>query len=195
MASVADQKAALRATMIARRDTLTERDQRSRHICARAQALPEVIAAPALHCYLPIRSEVDTRPLIAAALAVGKAVAVPIVVGPRQLAHSWITSLDETEWVRGAFGTWQPRRIRPAFPGEWSVTIVPLLAFDRALYRLGYGGGFYDAFLSSVTTTAIGLAFAAQAVAHLPRESHDRPLDIVVCEDAVYRSAAIQPLD
>lgn len=187
MTELAAQKAALRAEMIARRDALPDRDRRSAQICALVQQLPAFLAATAIHCYVPMRSEVDTRSLIAAALAAGKAVAVPIVAGQHRLEHSWIDSLTETEWVRGRFGTLQPRQIRPAQPGAWSLTIVPLLAFDRELYRLGYGGGFYDALLAFAPAIAVGVAFAVQEVAHVPREPHDIRLDMVVCEDGVRR--------
>lgn len=185
MTELAAQKAALRAAMMARRDALPDRDRRSAQICALAQQLPAFLAATVIHCYVPMRSEVDTRPLIAAALAAGKAVAVPVVAGQRRLEHSWIDSLAETEWVRGRFGTLQPRQIRPARPGAWSLTIVPLLAFDHDLYRLGYGGGFYDALLATAPTIAVGVAFAVQEVVRLPREPHDIQLDLVVCEDGI----------
>ncbi|WP_298820268.1 5-formyltetrahydrofolate cyclo-ligase [Chloroflexus sp.] len=188
MTELAAQKAALRAEMIARRDALSDRDRHSSHICKLMLTLPAFMNASAIHCYMPMRSEVDTRPLIAAALAAGKAVAVPVVVGPRQLEHSWIGSLADTEWVRGRFGTLQPRHIIPARPGDWSLTVVPLLAFDRDLYRLGYGGGYYDTLLAAMPTIAVGVAFAAQAVDYLPREPHDRRLDMVVCEDGVRSS-------
>ncbi|MDW8403533.1 5-formyltetrahydrofolate cyclo-ligase [Chloroflexus sp.] len=183
MTEIAAQKAVLRAEMLARRDALPDRDRRSAQICTLVQTLPAFMTATAIHCYVPMRSEVDTRPLIAAALAAGKAVAVPVVAGARQLEHSWIDNLAEAEWVRGRFGTLQPRQIRPAQPGEWSLTIVPLLAFDRDLYRLGYGGGFYDTLLAATPTLAVGVAFAVQEVARLPREPHDRRLDVVICED------------
>ncbi len=185
MSDIAARKAALRAEMTARREALPDREQRSLRICELVLALPAFVNATAIHCYLPIRSEVDTRPLITAALMAGKAVAVPVVTGSRQLAHSWIHSLSESDWVRGRFGTLQPRQLTPARPGDWSLTIVPLLAFDRELYRLGYGGGYYDTLLAATSTVTIGVAFAVQEVIELPREPHDRRLDLVVCEDGV----------
>ena len=67
-----------------------------------------------------------------------------------------------------------------------SLLLVPLLAFDAAGYRLGYGGGFYDRSLALLRATgdilAVGLAFAAQQVAAVPREPTDQPLDLVVTE-------------
>ncbi len=187
MIDIAAQKTALRARMIVQRDRLSDREWRSARICELVQSLPLFITARAIHCYIPIRSEVDTRPLIAAALAAGKAVAVPVVGSQQQLSHSWIKSLARDEWEPGRFGTLQPRSMIPAQPGEWSLTIVPLVAFDRELYRLGYGGGYYDRLLATAPTIAIGVAFTVQEVARLPREAHDRQLDLVVCEDGLRR--------
>lgn len=131
---------------------------------------------------MPIRSEVDTRPLIAAALAAGKRVAVPIVTEDYQLHHSWIDRLDDQTFIAGAFGIPQPRQIRSALPGQWDLTVAPLLAFDRAGHRLGYGKGFYDRLLPHVRGPRIGVAFAVQEEPGLPHEPHDVPLDCIVTE-------------
>ncbi len=69
--------------------------------------------------------------------------------------------------------------------------LVPLLAFDRDGYRLGYGGGFYDRYLSEHrakrTIRAIGLAYAGQALDQIPREPTDERLDAIVTEERVIR--------
>jgi 5-formyltetrahydrofolate cyclo-ligase len=66
------------------------------------------------------------------------------------------------------------------------VLIVPLLAFDRAGYRLGYGGGFYDRTLARLRKSgdvlAVGVAYAAQEVAEVPRDGGDQPVDWIVTE-------------
>lgn len=87
----------------------------------------------------------------------------------------------------GAFGVPEPAE-------EWPVArprylLVPLLAFDSEGFRLGYGGGFYDRTLEVLGpgTTAIGVAYAGQEVVQLPREAHDRPLDMVISELGVRR--------
>ncbi len=73
--------------------------------------------------------------------------------------------------------------------GEWltpAALIVPLVAYDGALIRLGYGGGFYDRTLERLRAEAhapaIGFAYAAQRAEGLPREATDQPLDAVVTE-------------
>ena len=69
---------------------------------------------------------------------------------------------------------------------EPSRILVPLLAFDKNNYRLGYGGGFYDRSLELLrakrATLAIGFAYIAQECAELPLEATDQPLDMIVTE-------------
>jgi 5-formyltetrahydrofolate cyclo-ligase len=73
------------------------------------------------------------------------------------------------------------------------VLLVPLLAFDRAGYRLGYGAGFYDRTLErlrrSKRVTAIGIGFAGQEVDSVPRDQYDQPLDWLVTERFVLKIA------
>ncbi|MCX7791663.1 MAG: 5-formyltetrahydrofolate cyclo-ligase [Chloroflexaceae bacterium] len=175
-------KRALRRQAGERRNAIDDRAGRSAAICARLVALPIFQAAASIHCSLPIRSEVDTRFLIDAALAAGKAVAVPVVGNDHALDHSWIDRLDAEAFVTGPHGILQPREVRPAAPGSWDLTVAPLLAFDRAGYRLGYGKGLYDRLLAQARGVSIGVAFAAQEEPCLPREPHDVPLDIIVTE-------------
>jgi 5-formyltetrahydrofolate cyclo-ligase len=179
-------KPSLRSIAISRRDALDNRERRSTAIAALVAAMPIYVAARAIHCYLPMRSEVDTRPLIADALARGKRVAVPMVVPKAtELAHAWLESLAADALTPGVFGTFNPRELRPATPGDWDVVIVPLLAFDRRGHRLGYGKGFYDRLLATSSGTTIGVGFAAQEVDALPAEAHDIRLDWIVTEREV----------
>ena len=184
-------KPTLRREMMLRRDKLNARAWRSATICSQILALPVYVAARTIHCYLPMRSEVDTRPLIADALTRGKGVIVPVVV-PRadELAHAWLESLSADALEPGAFGTFNPRRGRPASSGDWDLAIVPLLAFDRRGYRLGYGKGYYDRLLAADRTRTIGVAFAVQEMSMLPTEAHDVPLDWIITECEVIGTGA-----
>ena len=174
---------ALRRETMLRRDKLDERAWRSATICSQLVAMPAYVGARTIHCYLPMRSEVDTRPLITDALARGKGVIVPVVVpGADELAHAWLGSVSADALEAGSFGTFNPRQGRPAIAGDWDLTIVPLLAFDRRGYRLGYGKGYYDRLLAATRTETIGVAFAVQEMRTLPSEAHDVPLDWIVTE-------------
>lgn len=149
--------------------------------------LPLFAAARMIHCYLPILSEVDTLPLIHAALAADKLVAVPVIHEHGELVHARLDSLGEHNLLPGALGILQPRHLHLVEPGAWDVTIVPLLGFDRRGYRLGYGKGYYDGALAALAArgrspTTIGLAFRVQEADAVPEEAHDRRLDAVLTE-------------
>jgi 5-formyltetrahydrofolate cyclo-ligase len=88
---------------------------------------------------------------------------------------------------RGSYGIPEPLKDWPlAYP---KILLVPLLAFDMNGHRLGYGGGYYDRTLdfqrANATVRAIGVAYAGQEVAELPREAHDHPLDAIITEKGV----------
>ena len=87
--------------------------------------------------------------------------------------------------VRGAFGIPAPEG------GEdtpCDVALTPLLAFDDEGYRLGYGGGFYDAYFARrPETLRVGLAYCAQRADRLPHEEWDVPLHAVVTEEGIFR--------
>ena len=147
-----------------------------------AEILADYLAAHAgkvLSGYMPMRTEIDPLPAMAAHQG---PVGVPVIPGKD-------VPLRFREWSpgcvlqEGEFGALIPAE------GAWlepQVLIVPLLAFDRRGYRLGYGGGFYDRTLERLRSmhpvTAIGFAFAAQEVDEVPIEPTDQPLDAIVTE-------------
>jgi 5-formyltetrahydrofolate cyclo-ligase len=68
------------------------------------------------------------------------------------------------------------------------VLVVPLVAFDRRGFRLGYGKGFYDKALARLPgARTVGIAYAAQEIARVPHEAHDHPLDVIVTEKETLR--------
>ena len=93
--------------------------------------------------------------------------------------------------VPGSFGTSHPPDSAPEVTPE--VLIVPLVAFDGGLNRLGYGGGYYDRTLAGLRAagpvTAIGLAWAVQELPLLPTDRHDQLLDLVVNDRGIRRAA------
>ena len=176
-------KSDLRTQLRRTRDALTDRPARSAAICMRLLELPAYQAASAIHCYLSMGSEVDTLPLISAALAQGRRVAVPIVGPNRSLRHCWISSLDPAVFIAGPLGTRKPRHNDPAFVGDWALIVVPLLGFNQRGQRIGYGGGYYDRHLPTDSALTVGVAFAAQALDLDFAEPHDYPLDLIITEE------------
>ncbi|MGV6847077.1 MAG: 5-formyltetrahydrofolate cyclo-ligase [Marinibacterium sp.] len=182
MTGTADAKAALRKAAFARR--------KAAHAAAApggAALLSGVLAghqgAP-LAGYMPIRTEIDPLPAMAEAAA-HRQVGVPVIVGAGQ-------PLVFSHWTPGGalrdgpFGVKVPQEDRFLRP---EVLIVPLVAFDAAGGRLGYGGGYYDRTLERLRKTgpvlAIGFAYDAQEVDRVPREVTDQKLDMIVTETRV----------
>ncbi len=180
------EKTTLRRECLQRRAALHEPATRNGAICARVVRLPIYQQARVIHCYLSVHSEVNTHLLLAYSLAAGKRVVVPMVQrNTAELTHSWLTSVAEQDMEPGVLGIPQPRTVRPVRAGVWDLTIVPLLAFDRRGYRLGYGKGYYDRLLTEVSTPTIGLAFAVQEVERIPYEPHDVRMDWIVTDQEV----------
>ena len=133
--------------------------------------------------YWPIGDELDVRPLLGALAARGHACALPVVVrkGEPLLFRRWAPG-DAV--APGALGIPEPDAAAPEVRPD--LLLVPLLAFDRAGYRLGYGGGFYDRTLERLRrggpVTAAGVGYAGQEVAAVPRDAYDQPLDWIVTE-------------
>jgi 5-formyltetrahydrofolate cyclo-ligase len=133
--------------------------------------------------YWPIGSEIDPRPLMTHLHEQGHPIALPLTParGNPLMFRAW---RPEDTLVTAEFGTRVPLASQPELTPR--VLIVPLLAFDRAGYRLGYGGGFYDRTLARLRDSgdvlAVGVAYAAQEVAEVPRDGSDQPVDWIVTE-------------
>jgi len=175
------EKAALRDAALARRDAL-EIDDRLEWdplIAERVLALPVFgEGAGPVSAYWPMRSEADPRPILEELHARGLPLCLPAIVAKRMLFRRWA---PYEPIVPGGFGTLVPRPEEPeAVP---AILLVPLAAFDRRGYRIGYGKGHYDAKLAELgSPLAIGIAYAAQEIEAVPDEPHDRRLDWVVTE-------------
>lgn len=191
---VARAKREARRRAIAARDAFpaTERAASDREILARFTSLPEVRAAGALLCFVSFGSEVDTLSLIDWALDEEKLVAAPRVVAPRVMEARQIRDLGK-DVERGSYGILEPRPDLPLVPpDEFDVIVLPGSVFTPDGARLGYGGGFYDAYLRRAARAArIALAYELQLVEELPLEAHDLPADAIVTERRVLRPARL----
>jgi 5-formyltetrahydrofolate cyclo-ligase len=187
---MSDVKAALRQTAYtARKAAFAARAETGAVAAATAHLLAEIGPAQGhiVTGYMPIRTELDPLPAMTALHGQGARIAVPVIAGKGK-------PLDFREWtpgcplVEGPFGALIPEG------GDWltpDTLIVPLVGFDNACNRLGYGGGFYDRTLARLMarapTRAIGFAFAAQELPPLPVEPTDIPLDCIVTEAGIFR--------
>ena len=171
-----------------------ERQRMDVGIAENVVALPEYRQAEAVLAYLAFGAEVETRGIIGRAWADGKVVLLPrCVPGTRQMAWYRVDSFDGL--VRSSFGVKEPaedpaREVDPATLRR-ALVLVPGLTFDPQGFRLGYGGGFYDVFLSGVDTARIvpvGLCRECQMSECVEvRDAHDLPAQAVVTEARVIR--------
>ncbi|MFG6625444.1 5-formyltetrahydrofolate cyclo-ligase [Sulfitobacter sp. 1A12056] len=190
MSDCAARKAEARKAAFVRRKPLFEQAN-----AAQAGYLSEVLAGcrgVPLSGFMPIRTEIDPRPAMAEACAHGP-VGVPVIKKPNH-PLSFARWTPETAMVPGTFGAMIPAETDFFEP---EIVIVPLLAFNRAGGRLGYGGGFYDRTLAMLrrrrATLAIGFAFAGQEWDDIPLEDTDAPLDLIVTEAGVIEVTPGQP--
>lgn len=161
--------------------------QDSARIRARLLELEQVQAARSVMLYLPTRGEVDTWPLLDHFWAHGTEVLLPRcrVGQPGVMDIFAVTS--SRDFAPGCFGLIEPSPLlaRPVPEPRPDVILVPALAFDRKGYRLGFGGGYYDRFLPTLSFAPllIGLAYRFQVLDRLPVDPWDCPVHLVTTPD------------
>lgn len=178
-------KSQLRKICLSLRDAipLAEREAASAVISAACLAHPALSAGAKITAYWPSNSEVDCRPLIQMLYDKGHSIGLPLVAGKEEplLFRTWH---PDTPMQRGVLNIATPPQDAPLV--EPDLLFVPLLAFNRQGYRLGYGGGYYDRTLAALRKikkiTAIGMAYAIQEQQTLPYTPFDAPLDGIVTE-------------
>jgi 5-formyltetrahydrofolate cyclo-ligase len=178
-----------RAALIALRASLPLRERQRRSERIRAH-LDDTLALPrtaALGIYWPIRGEPDLREVAKRHIAAGGVAALPVVVAKGAPVEFW---------------RWEPET--PLRVGFWNIPVpaerqivvpdtllVPLVGFDAACYRLGYGGGYYDRTLAAATSRprCIGVGYDVAEIPTIHPQPHDVPMDIIVTDAYVRRRA------
>lgn len=176
-----------RARLLAWRTAVPAAERRvwDRAITARLHPLLAEKRGLLLGVYWPFKAEFDPRPLINRLLAEGFSVALPAVIdrkGPLE------------------YRAWRPGE--PLVDGVWNIPVpeqraivvpdavlAPLVGFDKAGYRLGYGGGFFDRTLAALKPKplAIGVGFEASRIATIHPQPFDVPMDFIVTETVLRR--------
>lgn len=174
----------LRAAIKNRRRALDPalKQRLDKRICGHVLRLRQYQRARTLILYMSTAIEVDTSGILRHALAHGKRVALPRCrPGTRLMDFYYIRSMQDLE--TGSYGLLEPKTsCEPLTHYEDSICLVPALAYDRSGYRLGYGGGYYDRFLSGYPGPRIGLIYADDLRRQLPHGRFDRPVQLIVSE-------------
>lgn len=166
-----------------------------------AELIPDAAERAALHLpldelppftvaagYHALGSELSPWPVLRRLAERGARIALPVAVAPATplIFRAYETGASlETDAARIPSPTADAEALVP------DLVIAPLLAFDRAGYRLGQGGGYYDRTLEQLrkagSVFVIGLAYAGQQIDAAPRDDHDQPLDAILTETGYYR--------
>ena len=193
MDTVALEKQRLREERLAAREALSEQERSvlDDRITQKLLATSEYVEATTVLTYVSVSSEVSTRMFIESALRDGKTVAVPRCLPGQCLEFVAITSLDQL--IAAPFGLLEPPKELPALTEEQmdaSICIVPALLIDTKGYRLGYGAGFYDRFLSTYPGKKICLAYQQNlSKTELSHTEFDVAVDLVITESEVLTCA------
>ena len=193
MDTAALEKQRLREERLAAREALSEQERSvlDDRITQKLLATSEYVEATTVLTYVSVSSEVSTRMFIESALRDGKTVAVPRCMPGRRLEFVAITFLDQL--IAAPFGLLEPPKELPALTEEQmdaSICIVPALLVDTKGYRLGYGAGFYDRFLSTYPGKKICLAYQQNlSRTMLPHTAFDVAVDLVITESDILTCA------
>ncbi|MCC8181493.1 MAG: 5-formyltetrahydrofolate cyclo-ligase [Clostridiales bacterium] len=147
----------------------------------RLTALPQIEDGDVLLLFWGMGREPDTQQLFAPLASAGKTVLLPRCLPCGEMELRVWQGLERA--VRHPYGMWEPSEDCPLFAADSvDLVLVPALCYDRAGFRLGRGGGFYDRFLARYTGFSVGLCRQTLLQDQVPRESHDMGVDLVLTE-------------
>jgi 5-formyltetrahydrofolate cyclo-ligase len=190
LAAVQSFRKTKRAELLARRNELSAHDRKqyaqslTAHLLATLELRPNIV----LGFYWPIRGELDLRDFALRHVAAGGTAALPVVVAKDAPVEFWQWQ-HGTAMQRGFWSIPVPASRRSVVP---EVLLIPLVGYDAAGYRLGYGGGYYDRTLAAAVPRplCIGVGYDDSALATIHPQPHDVPMDLIVTERRVLHPAA-----
>lgn len=190
---IKDEKKRLREEMISIRNNMkpSEVYTLSSKIISTLVDMPEYKCSRNIMLYLSFKNEVDTFKLISYSQKYGKNVIVPFTIKERKEIIPTILKDVDSELTESYYGYLEPKKeyLRPIDKSQIDLIIVPGVVFDKHCYRIGFGGGYYDRFLSDIYTkvTTIGIAYDFQIKDKIPTEEFDIPLDYVITEKRIIK--------
>lgn len=144
--------------------------------------------ADTIFCYVSTVGEVNTFPILKAALQEGKKVCVP-KCGERGKMSAFQIK-DFADLQQGKFGILEPdEQCISIMPEEIDLVLVPCLACDEKGNRIGYGGGYYDRYLRQGSFIKMSLCRNCQMLESIPAEDTDCRMDMIVNEDKIIKCA------
>ena len=177
-----DARNVLRDRFLAVREAIAagEHARLSRRIEHHLDALLAQLDIATLGFCWPFRGEFDARPLVVRTLATGRRAALPVVLG-RDAPLAFRQWTPQSDMIEDRYGIHIPAAGDTLQP---DAILLPVIAFDDAGYRLGYGGGYFDRTLAALQPRplAIGVGFACLRIDSIHPQPHDQPMDYMVTE-------------
>ncbi|MEP7196867.1 MAG: 5-formyltetrahydrofolate cyclo-ligase [Saprospiraceae bacterium] len=181
--NIVNQKLNLRKEMIAMRnkiDPLIKKDYDS-WICSELENMIHKNNFKIIHSFIPMPSEINVIPLLQRLLDQGLKIICPKVLPKSKMENRILSSLNDLE--TGVLRTQHPSAAN-IYHGDYDLIIVPGLAYDKNLNRLGYGGGYYDNFLNGLPRAFnLGIFYPFQLVESVPIEAHDHALNNILSKE------------
>lgn len=182
-------KGQLRKLALSKRDNTDTvyREKSGELIAEKLLMSPIVKSAELIMCYCSFRSEVPTGEIISALEAMGKKLCFP-VCGKNGIMQAWHPE-NRDAWKAGMMGICEPdvEKSELINPEDIELVICPMVAFDGQRRRMGYGGGYYDRYLSAFEGESIGICYSENYCYRLCHGRYDVPLGAVLTDKFVRR--------
>lgn len=192
MYEIRKHKSEIREFYINKRKTLDEavKAEKDAKVCASVLASATYRYSDILLMYMPKEDEINIAPVAEAALKAGKRVAFPCCnPDDRSMEYRFVLSLDELK--PSVMGLYEPIDSTDIFDKSECenhnvVCIIPGIVYDKKGYRIGYGGGYYDRYLSSFYGTKVGVAHTDFITNSVPHGKFDLAVDVLMTERGIY---------
>ncbi|TMJ03515.1 MAG: 5-formyltetrahydrofolate cyclo-ligase [Alphaproteobacteria bacterium] len=185
--AISELKSVIRKDALMRRDALPAAERASAAETIAARAFPLAISpGTVVSGFMPLKTEINPLPLMRRLTEAGAQLALPAIAGRGKPLIMRAFAIGDA-LASGQWGIREPNADAPEVAPD--ILLVPLLAFDRAGHRIGYGAGYYDMTIGKLRAMkpaiAVGIAFAAQEIGEVPVTPRDARLDLVLTEREV----------
>lgn len=165
------------------RKSILNKFEKDDEICKRFISSELFRNADEVLCFYPLKYEINTLPIIEAALKLNKKTALPLCTDKNgNMDFYFIKSISDLSMGSYSIMEPDPDKCRKATEFSNAVCLVPGLSFDKEGYRLGYGKGYYDRFLEKFTYISVGLCYNEMTADKLPHDFHDINVDYIYTE-------------
>lgn len=187
--TVRDKKKELRRKYSSVRNSIpkSERIEKSKAICENFLKTMTFAHSDTVLLYYSINSEVATHELLETLLKSSKRVALPVCYNNGKMCFRYITDLSQL--TSGIFSALEPDKSCEEFvSSKHAVCVIPAIAFDKQGYRLGYGKGYYDRYMTDPSIVKVGFVYDELFVDTLPRGRFDMSCDLVITPKGVFNT-------